>query len=161
MWHLELRCRFSLVAVTAVSLGACHPSTFAPDAAQIEEQIAASRVEEVEVVRSTIDDPERTQQFLELMDERDLLLERIANQVAEHRRVMNELNADYHAGRSQLESLIAQYNDQRFAAQQDIVILIARMKRVTTAEEWTTISAFQVKRLDFRKLAYRSNGEVS
>jgi F0F1-type ATP synthase membrane subunit b/b' len=67
---------------------------------------------------------------------------------------MARLNADYRAERSEFEAALADYNQRRTAAQKQFIDLVAEMKRVTTAEEWSEISVFQQDRLNPRKLAY-------
>jgi hypothetical protein len=67
---------------------------------------------------------------------------------------MAPLNADYGTERRDFEAALADYNQKRTAAQKQFIDLVAEMKQVTTAEEWSEISAFQQERLNPRKLAY-------
>jgi hypothetical protein len=64
------------------------------------------------------------------------------------------LSEDYDARREDFEALLANFNRRRELAQKEIVDLVTAMKEATTADEWNTISRFQLKRLDPRKLVY-------
>jgi len=142
--------------VGALFLVACASQKAALDPAQIEREIAASKAEELELVRATIGEPERADMLIDLLGERDQLVERFTRQIAGHKAQMARLNADYGAERSEFEAALADYNQKRTAAQNQFIDLVAEMKQVTTAEEWSEISAFQLERLNPRKLAYRA-----
>jgi hypothetical protein len=126
----------------------------APDPAEVEREIAASKAAELELVRTTISDPARTERFIDLLAQREQLLKRFVGQIVDHRKRMMELNADYNAERGDFETQLADYNRKRALAQQELVDLIAAMKQTTTADEWREIAAFQLDRLDPRQLAY-------
>lgn len=136
-------------------IASCASQKSAPDPARIAEEIAQSRAEELDLVRSAISDPGRAETFVGLLAERDRLLDRVAAEVGEHRDRMAALNADYAAERSDFEALLADYNRRRAAAQTEFVDLITGMKQSTTADEWKVISDFQLDRLNARQLAYR------
>jgi hypothetical protein len=148
--------RYCAAAATAATLLIVAFSTqkTAPDPAHIQLEIAASKIEELDLVRTTIPAPERAERFVELLAKRDLLLDRFTRQIADHKKQMARLNADYRAERGEFETQLADYNGKRIAAQKELVELLVEMKRVTTADEWDEISAFQLDRLDPRKLAY-------
>jgi hypothetical protein len=143
-----------VVLVGALFLVACATQEAALDPAQIEQEIAASKAEELDLVRATIEEPARADMLIELLAERDQLLERFTRQIAAHKAQMARLNADYRTERSEFEAALADYNKRRTAAQKQFIDLVAEMKRVTTAEEWSEISVFQQDRLNPRKLAY-------
>ena len=146
------------VAVTSmlaiVLLAACATLGQPPDPAKVRAQIAESREQEIELVRSTVTDPVRAGRLLDLLRERDRLVERHAEQLIVHRQKLAALTADYDTSREDFETLLATFNEQRKAAQKETIDLVAAMKRTATAEEWDTIARFQLKRLDTRQLVY-------
>ena len=71
-----------------------------------------------------------------------------------HRQKLAVLAEDYDTRREDLEALLADFNRQRKAAQKETIDIVAAMKQATTEDEWKTISRFQLKRLDTRKLVY-------
>jgi major membrane immunogen (membrane-anchored lipoprotein) len=148
--------RYCAAAATAATLliVACSTQKTAPDPAEIQMEIAASKVEELDLVRATIPEPERAERFIDLLAKRDLLLGRYTSQIADHKKEMARLNADYRAERGEFETQLADYNSKRITAQKELVDLLVEMKQVTTADEWNEISAFQLDRLDLRRLAY-------
>lgn len=152
------------LALTAaiLTVAACSFQKTAPDPAQLEQQITDAKTKELELVRTTIEDPERVAQFIALLADRDRLIDSAANDVAQHRQAMARLNADYNAERTDFDALLADYNQKRAAAQTSFVTVVAEMKASTTAEEWRVISRFQTNRLNLRRLAYRSTaGETT
>jgi len=148
--------RYCTAAATAVTLLilACSTQKTAPDPAQIQLEIAASKIEELDLVRATIPEPERAERFIDLLAKRDSLLERHTSQIADHKKQMARLNADYLAERGEFETQLADYNSKRITAQKELVDLLIEMKQVTTVDEWDEISTFQLDRLDLRKIAY-------
>jgi ribosomal protein L17 len=126
-----------------------------PDPELIEQVIADARVDELELVRETIADPGRAQAFISLLEERDRLLERFAEQHSTHKQLITELSRDYQAERGEFEALLATFNRNRDSAQKELIELVARMKQATNTEEWRKISAFQTKRLNLRQIVYR------
>ena len=137
------------------SIAACSSRSVPPDPAQLEQQIADARVEELDLARATITDQERASQYIELLTERDQLLDRLVDDVSQHRDAMARLDADYYAERSEFEALLADYNQKRAAAQRSLVDLVSKMKQTTTDDEWRVMSRFQADRLDIRQMAYR------
>ena len=107
-------------------------------------------------MRVTVADPVRAERLLDLLRERDRLVEDHAGRLLAYRQKLADLTEDYDTRREDLEALLADFNRQREAAQQETIDLVAAMKEVTTADEWKTISRFQLKRLDPRKLIYGS-----
>ena len=142
------------MASAVLLIAACSSSGPAPDIAEIEAQISASKAEELELVAATIQERDRANAFIKLLDERERLFERFADDIAMHQKKMAALNADYHAERSEFDAALSSYNRKRTAAQKELIGLIGRMKQATTAEEWKTIAEFQQARLHPRKLAY-------
>ena len=143
-----------LIAMLVIT-SSCASQDGMPDPALIEAEIAEARVEEQELVRNTIQDPGRAEIFVGLLEERDRLLERLAKQHSTHRHQLAELSADYSAERREFERLLATFNHDRRSAQDELIDLVNRMKLATKADEWRTISAFQVKRVDPRQIVFR------
>jgi hypothetical protein len=142
------------VTVFALGLLSCASLRQPPDPAKVRAQIAEYRQQEIALVRKTVTDPVRVERFLELLAERDRLVEKHARRVIEHREMIAALTADYDTRREEFEVLLAEFNRQRAVAQRDTVDLVAAMKAVTTADEWRVISRFQLKRLHPRQLVY-------
>lgn len=145
----------AVVGASALLIASCASQKAVLNPAQIEQEIAASKAEELDLIRSTIEEPERAERFIDLLAEREQLLERFAGRITTHKEQMAKLNADYDAERSEFETLLANYNRERATAQQELIDLITEMKQTTTADEWGEISAFQLDRLNPRQLAYR------
>ena len=135
-------------------LASCATLTQPPDPAKVQAQIAEAREQEIELVRATVADAERAERLLELLAERDRLVAEHAKSVIEHRQKIATLTADYDARREDFEALLADFNRQRASAQKETIDLVAAMKATTTPDEWKTISRFQLKRLEPRKLVY-------
>jgi hypothetical protein len=137
-----------------LSLPACSTSGEPPDPELIQQQIAESRKQELDLVRETVADPDRAERVIEALATRDELIEQYSEEINAHRERMNALSADYNTTRSALEAQLTLYNRQRAAAQLQFVDLVGAMKRETTADEWKTISKFQLKRMNPRQLTY-------
>ncbi len=137
-----------------VLLASCATLEQPPDPVKLQAQIAEAREQEIELVLATVADPLRAERFVELLRERDRLVEQHAVRLLAYREKMAALTADYDASREDFEALLAEFNRQRESAQQEIIDLVASMKGATTADEWKSISRFQLKRLDPRKLVY-------
>ena len=142
--------------LVAVLLASCATLTQPPDPGKLQAQIAEAREQEIELVLATVADPVRAERFVELLRERDRLVEQHARGLVAYREKIAALTADYDARREDFEALLADFNRQREAAQQETIDLVAAMKGATTPDEWKTISRFQLKRLDPRKLIYGS-----
>lgn len=151
----DIRIGAAAVMAFALFMVACSFRSAPPDPAQLERQIADARVEELALARATIPDQERASQFIELLTARDQLLDRLVDDVSQHREAMARLNADYDAERSEFEALLADYNQKRAAAQRSLVDLMLKMKQTTTDDEWRVIARFQANRLDIRQMTYR------
>jgi hypothetical protein len=146
-----------LVTVTLVGLtllASCATLTRAPDPLDVQARIDEAREQEVALVRATVADPARAERLIDLLVERDRLVEEHARLLIAHREKMAVLTADYDARREDFDALLAEFNRQRAAAQKETIDLAAAMKAATTADEWKTISKFQLKRLEQRKLVY-------
>lgn len=148
-------------AVLAATLLSCTSLMQPPDPAKVQAQIAEYRQQELELVRNTVSDPKRVERLLELLAERDRLVEQHAKQVIEHRRKVAALAADYDARREDFDLLLASFNHKRATAQKETIDLVAAMKAATTADEWKVISRFQLKRLHPRNLVYGSPAPAS
>jgi len=142
------------IAMAMLLLPACVLRKEASDPVMLQEQIAEYRNRELELVRTTVPDPARANRLIALLAERDRMIADNAKAIAEYRKRMTALNADYDAERASFDALVAGYNDLRKAAQIQFVALIAAMKKETTAEEWKILSKYQLSRLDLRKLIY-------
>jgi len=142
------------VSAGLILLASCATLERAPDPDKVQAQIAAAREQEVALVRATVADPARAERLIDLLVERDRLVEEHARLLIAHREKMAVLTADYDARREDFDALLAEFNRQRAAAQKETIDLAAAMKAATTADEWKTISKFQLKRLEQRKLVY-------
>ena len=143
-----------IAAIAILLLPACALRKDAPDPAKVQEQIAEYRNQELDLVRSTVLDPERAGRLIDLLADRDRLTSDSAKEVAEYRERMTALNADYDSTRESFDELFASYNSRRKSLQIEIVALIEAMNKETTAEEWKVISKYQLKRLHPRNLSY-------
>jgi hypothetical protein len=135
-------------------LPACASRKEAPDPVKVQEQISEYRSQELDLVRSTVLDEDRAERLIELLADRDRMIADYTKVIGTHREEMTALNADYNARRESFDLLVNGYNDQRAIAQQEFSSLLRAMKQETTAEEWKTISKFQIKRLEPRGLTY-------
>ncbi len=151
----------ALIALTLVVLVSCTTVQQVLDQIQSEESIEALRAEELDLVRSTIAEADRERLFIELLAERDLLMDRYAEQVKTHREIIAGLNADYSSSRQDFETQLDSFNRLRADAQLELIDLITRMKQVTTADEWDAIATFQTRKLAPRKMAFgeRTGGD--
>lgn len=143
------------LASAALLIAACASQDSAPDPAQLEQQTADARTEELDLVRTTIVEPERAERVVALLAERDEIVELFAEQLTAHEEQMRQLNADYRAHRSDFELALADYTLERSTAQNALIQLISELKQATTAEEWDEIADFQEDRLRPRDLAFR------
>lgn len=142
------------IGLLALALLSCASLRQPPDPAEVRAQIAEYRQQEIALVRNTVADPVRVERFLELLAERDRLVEKHARRVIEHREKIAALTADYDTRRGDFEVLLGEFNSQRAAAQKDTIDLVTAMKAATTADEWKVIARFQLKRLHPRQLVY-------
>ncbi len=126
----------------------------ASDPEAVRAAIVEAQEQERQLVRATIQDPERTERFLALIDQRDNTLRRHVAEIEKYQVAFERLNADYYADRKEFESLVAQYNNQREIAQDELVKLLEAMKRSTTKAEWQVIAKFQKEKLNPRDLSY-------
>jgi len=144
------------ITVTVVLvLAACASRKEAPDPAAVQEQIAEYRVQEIDLVRSTVLDADRADRLIALLGKRDQLISDHVQEIIAHREEISALNADYDAKRESFDVLLNKYNKQRKSAQREIVALIAAMKKETSVDEWKIISKYQLKRLNLRQTGYR------
>ena len=139
------------LAVT-IFLGSC---SFIAYSELSDEQIAELGVQERDLVVATIAGEERERAFLELLSERDDLIERQIILLRKHAASLRELNADYRSERDQYSATFADFNRERVAIQRDFVRVIARMKDLSTAQEWESIADHQWKYLDARRTTLR------
>ena len=125
---------------------ACALRPEVPDPVKVQEELA--------LISATIPDPERANQMIQLLGERDELIAQSTKTINAYRDQISILNADYHADRESFEMLVANYNSQRAAAQERFTALIGAMKMEASPEEWKIISKFQLERLHPRQLTY-------
>jgi len=144
-----------ITVIVVFVLAACVSRNEAPDPVAVQEQIAEYRAREIDLVRSTVLDTGRAERLVALLGERDRLISRHVKEINAYREEISALNADYDAQRESFDVLLNQYNKQRTAAQQEIITLLATMKKETTVDEWKILSKFQLKRLDPRQTGYR------
>jgi hypothetical protein len=143
-----------IAVISLLLLPACASNKEVPDPAKVQEQIAEYRSQELELVRSTVLDDERATRLIGLLADRDRMIASHKKVINTYREEMSALNADYNARRESFDVLMTGYNDQRATAQKEFTSLIEAMKKETTAEEWKTISKYQIKRLEPRALTY-------
>ena len=146
---------FCMLAMALLQQG-CGSVGKASDPEAVRAAIVEAQEQERQLVRATIQDPERTERFLELIDQRDGTLRRHVAEIEEYRAAFERMNADYHADRKDFELLVANYNEQREIAQDELVKLLEAMKRATTKSEWQVIAKFQKENLNPRDLSYGS-----
>lgn len=154
----EQLCSAILIAVILLITPACALRKGPPDPAKVQQKIEETKSAERQIIVSTVEDPERISEILDLLAERDRLVASQADAVESYRDKMRNLNADYDASREDFEQAIAEYNASRRQGQQDFVELIAKMKAATTAEQWKELSKYQLKKLNPRELAYAGEG---
>ena len=144
----------TLSCAIAVLLQGCGSSGGSLDPAAVRAAIGETLDEERQLVQSTIDDSERQESFLKLIDQRNAVLRNHVADIKQYRADFEALNANYYATREDLELLVAQYNGQREMTQKDLVQLQGAMKSTTTFAEWQIIAEFQKEELNPRDLAY-------
>ena len=121
----------------------------------MQKQIAEYRAQEIDLVKSTVLDDARADRIIVLLGERDLVISDQVEKIITHREEMSILNADYDTERASFDKLMSNYIMQRKSGQQEIITLIAAMKKEMTVDEWRVISKFQLKRLNLRETGYR------
>ena len=134
-----------LLFLVAVIAGCARPPA---DPAQL-------RADETALVQSTVADPQRVEQLLALIEERDRLVEETRDMLEQYRREMQAINADYESSRDVIVEMIDYYNRDRAKKQLAFIDLISKMKRATTVDEWEVIADFQLRNLNPRELIYR------
>ena len=116
---------------------------------------AQLRADETALVQATVAEPARAQRLLELIEQRDRLVDETRALLARYRREMKAVNADYDSSREVVVEMIDYYNRDRAKKQLAFIDLISKMKRTTTADEWAVIADFQLRRFNPRELLYR------
>lgn len=99
------------------------------------------------LVRSTIDDSDRAERFVELLDERDQLISEQAEILQRYRQELQALNLDYQAERQSVNRLVAEFREQTTETASQYLSQITALKALTTAEEWKIIAAYQLDNL--------------
>jgi hypothetical protein len=122
--------------------------------------LASAREREKALVGATIVDADRNETFLQLIAERDQLLDQQIVVTREHIERIQALTSNYRSTRAEFSELFAGYNKFRIANQRRYVETIAAMKQATTRDEWKAISNFQLKYLEARAAIYRPAVEV-
>lgn len=124
----------------------------APDPVQI-------RAGETALIQSTVAEPARAERMLDLLTQRDRLIEETTAMLQQYRREMKSLNADYDSSREIVIEMIDHYNRERGQKQLRFIDWIAQMKAATTAAEWQGIAEFQLANFNPRRLVRgRSRG---
>ena len=113
---------------------------------------------EKELIRSRVEDPERAERLVAMLDERDRLVAEHAELVRGYGERMSALNAEYGADRESFDRLVSDYNSQRMQAQRQLAELVDAMKHEATATEWKAIARYQLKKVNPRELAYDQAG---
>ena len=138
-----------IALVTFAVLGCSRP---APDPVQM-------RASETALIQATVADPARAELLLELLEERDRIIDETVAMMKQYRRELRSLNADYDSSREIMIEMIDYYNRERAQKLLRFIELIAKMKAATNAEEWRVIAEFQLDYFNPRQLIYsRSAG---
>lgn len=119
----------------------------APDPAQL-------RADEATLIQATVTDPARAERLLDLLQQRDRLIEETSTMLQQYRREMNALNADYDASREVAVEMIDYYNRERAQKLLRFLELITQMKAATNAQEWKVIAGFQLDYFNPRQMVY-------
>ena len=114
------------------------------------------QAEETSLVQATVTDPARSERLLALFDQRNRLIDESRDLLSQYRREMRAINADYDASRDVIVEMIDYYNRDRAQLLLRFIDLLTKMKRVTSADEWTTIAGYQQQVFDARGLVYQS-----
>ena len=144
----------AFLATLILLMPACASRKEAPDPILVQKEIAEYRAQELDLIRSKVLNRERADHLIELLGKRDQLVSDFVKIIAEYRKEMAALNADYDAKRESFDMLMAKYNRQRRAVQHEFVASIGAMKKTMTADEWKIISKYQLKKFQPRKLTY-------
>lgn len=138
------------LVLLAITTAGCSKQT--PDPMQI-------RAAETVFIQSTVAEPERAERMLDLLSQRDRLIEETTAMLQQYRREMKSLNADYDASREIIIEMTDHYNRERAQKQLRFIDWIAQMKAATTAAEWQGIAEFQLANFNPRRLVRgRSRG---
>ena len=122
---------------------------------------AQLRADETALIKTTVTDPTRAARFLELLEQRDQLIEETSVMMQKYRRELKSINTDYDANREVIVEMIDYYNRDRGQKQLRFIKLIANMKAATTATEWKIIARFHLANFNPRQLLYaRASGGI-
>ena len=123
--------------------------------------LAQLRIDETTLVRATVVDPARAAGFLELLEERDQLIEETTVMVQQYRQKLKSANANYDANSETIVEVVDDYNRSRGQNQLRFIKLIANMKATTTAAEWQVIAEYHLDNFNMRQLVrIRATGGV-
>ena len=145
-------------AILLITAGCGFRST-ATDPAALTAQFETARQNERALITKIVEDPQRSNTLLMLLDERDQTVAAHADTVAAYIDNMRTLNANYDAQQAEFEQLFTAYRTKRQTYQQDLVNIIQRMKSSTTAKEWKQLAKFQLNELNPRKIT-QPNGRA-
>lgn len=122
---------------------------------------AQLRADETALIKTTVTDPARAARFLDLLLQRDRLIEKSSGLSQQYRQDLKTLNANYDASREEIVRIIGIYNRERVQNQLRFIELLADMKAATTAAEWKVIAEFQLGNFNHRQLVYgRATGAI-
>ena len=144
-----------LLATTILVVAGCGFRSTATDPGAVEAHFEAAKQDERQLLTAVVEDPERANTLLMLLDMRN---QTVANHAATVETYMRALNADYDAERADFEQLFATYRTDRQTYQQQLVNLIQQMKASTTAKEWKRLAKFQLKELNPRAMTTPAEG---
>lgn len=157
--RLQKKPFLSLLAVaTLVTTAGCGFRSTATDPAALEAHFEAARQSERQLVTEIVQDPQRTNALIMLLDKRDQTVAEHAKIVTTYINNMRTLNANYDAPQAEFEQLFASYRTSRQTYQQDLVNIIQQMKANTSAQEWKQLAKFQLKELNPRAMTQSSGG---
>ena len=147
-----------VLATTVFIVVGCGFRSTATDPAAVEAQFEAAKQDERQLLTAIVEDPERTNTLLMLLDERNQTVANHAATVETYINNMRTLNADYDAERADFELLFAAYRTDRQTYQQNLVNIIQQMKANTTAKEWKRLAKFQLNELNPRAMTTPAGG---
>jgi hypothetical protein len=123
--------------------------------------LAQLRIDETTLVRATVLDPARAARFLDLLEERDQLIDETNVMMQQYRQKLKSVNANYDANSETIVEMIDDYNRDRSQNQLRFIKLIANMKATTMAAEWQVIAEYHLDNFNVRQLVQtRTTGGV-
>ena len=99
-------------------------------------------------VLSVINDPDRSEQALAIVDELQLSFNALRTHLAERRVKIGALNADYDASREDITAAFNGIQSEMASNQQQISALHRQLAEMTTADEWARLAKSKSATMD-------------